>query len=143
MKHGNQANQSSPTAEHPNQNEEPRIRRTGKAPWEINGSLRVRELSDLIGRPVKETPTASTVCGLMIEKLGRFARPSDVFTLDGSELRVEEIAGTRITKIKLTRRNQAAGAVARNLGSLGNSTELGRPGSAASRRDHSRMEHAA
>jgi CBS domain containing-hemolysin-like protein len=90
--------------------EEPRLRRTGKKTWELNGSLRVSELGGLIGRPPQEIAGASTVSGLMIQKLGRFARPSDVVTINGSELRVEETAGTRITRIKLTRALERAGA---------------------------------
>jgi len=90
--------------------EEPRIRRTGKETWELNGSLRVHELGELIGRPLQETAGASTVSGLMIQKLGRFARPYDVLTLNGWELRVEEIAGTRIARITLRRPRESAGA---------------------------------
>jgi CBS domain containing-hemolysin-like protein len=123
--------------------EEPRIRRTGKATWEINGSLRVRAFGELIGRPQKETAGASTLSGLIIQKLGRFARPGDVFAIDGSELRVEEIAGTRIKKIKLTRPDQSARAALGNIGSLATSADLRQPERATARRDHSQMEHAA
>lgn len=73
--------------------EEPRIKRTGKETWDINGSFRVREFGELIGRPLTEIAGASTVSGLIIQKLGRLARPGDVFTIDGSELRVEELPG--------------------------------------------------
>jgi CBS domain containing-hemolysin-like protein len=90
--------------------EEPRIRRTGRETWELNGSLRVHELGELIGRPLQEAAGASTVSGLMIQKLGRFARPCDVLTLNGWELRVEEIAGTRIARITLRRPRESAGA---------------------------------
>jgi magnesium and cobalt exporter, CNNM family len=123
--------------------EEPRIRRTGKDTWEISGSLRVREFGELIGRPLKEIADPSTISGLIIQKLGRFARPGDVFTIDGSELRVEEIAGTRITKIKLTRPHQAAPAVSRNIGSLTTAAGLRQPGPAMAGPNQSQMEHAA
>jgi CBS domain containing-hemolysin-like protein len=123
--------------------EEPRIRRTGKETWEINGSSPVREFGELIGRPLKEIAGASTVSGLIIQKLGRFARPGDVFTMDGSELRVEEIAGTRIKKIKLTRPHQAARAVSRNIGSVNTAAGLRQPIPATARLNQSQMKHAA
>jgi putative hemolysin len=123
--------------------EEPRIRRTGKETWEINGSLRVRELGYLIGRSLKEIAGPSTVSGWIIQKLGRFARPGDVFSIDGSELRVEETAGTRITKIRLMRPHRGARAASSNIGSLTSSTDLGQPEPAMARPDHSQMEHAA
>ena len=123
--------------------EKPRITRTGKETWELNGSLRVREFGELICRPLKETAGASTLSGLITQKLGRFARPGDVFAIDGSELRVEEIAGTRIKKIKLTRPHQSARAALGNIGSLATSADLRQPGRAMARRDHSQMEHAA
>jgi CBS domain containing-hemolysin-like protein len=116
--------------------EEPRIKRTGKQTWELSGSLRVRELGELIGRPLQETAGASTVSGLMIQKLGRFARPCDVLTLNGWELRVEETAGTRITRIKLTRPDEAAGAA-------NAPTDLRQAQPVKTDPNHSQMEHAA
>jgi CBS domain containing-hemolysin-like protein len=107
--------------------EEPRIRRTGKETWEIDGSLRVREFGELIGRSLKELAGPSTVSGLIIQKLGRFARTGDLLKLNRSELRVEEITGTRITKIKLTRRHQAAHAASRNIGPLTTSADVRQP----------------
>jgi CBS domain containing-hemolysin-like protein len=122
--------------------EETRIRRTGKETWEINGSLRVRELCELIGQPLKDT-SASTVSGLVIQNLGRFARLGDVFTIDGSQLRVEEIKGTRITKIKLTRQPAATRAASGKSDSLAIAPDLRQAGPATARSDRSRMEHAA
>jgi CBS domain containing-hemolysin-like protein len=116
--------------------EEPRIRRTGKETWELNGSLRVCELGELIDRPLQETPGASTVSGLMIQKLGRFARPCDVLTLNGWELRVEEIAGTRIARITLRRPLESAGPA-------NAPTDLYQAQPATAGSDHSQMEHAA
>jgi hypothetical protein len=74
---------------------------------------------------------------LIIQKLGRFARLGDVFTIDGSELRVEEIAGTRVTKIKLTRPHQAAG------GASNVPTDLCLSKRAKADPNHSHLEHAA
>lgn len=86
--------------------EEAHLRQTGEKTWELSGSLPLRKLRELIGRPVEETPNVFTVSGLIIQRLGRFPRLRDVLALDGWELRVEEIAGTRITRIKATRRTE-------------------------------------
>jgi CBS domain containing-hemolysin-like protein len=123
--------------------EESRIRRTGKDTWELNGSLRLRELGELIGPSLKEIAGPSTVSGLIIQKLGRLARPGDVFTIDGSELRVEEIAETRITKIKLTRPLQAARSGSHDIALLRTSPDLRQHGPAIAGPEHSSMEHAA
>ena len=49
-------------------------------------------------------PAACTVSGLVTQRLGRFPHVGDALTLNGWELRVEEMAGTRVTRMKLTRR---------------------------------------
>jgi CBS domain containing-hemolysin-like protein len=123
--------------------EEARLRQTGEKTWELSGSLPLRKLRELIGRPVEETPKVFTVSGLIIQRLGRFPRPGDVLALDGWELQVEEIARTRITRIKLTQPRQAARAASRNIGSLTTSADLRQPEPARARPDHSQMEHAA
>lgn len=66
-------------------------------------TLRVRKLAELTGQPLKETADASTVSGLVIQQLGRFPRLGDVLALDGSELRVKEIARTRVVRMTLRR----------------------------------------
>jgi len=123
--------------------EEPRMRRTGKETWEISGSLRAREFGEVIGRPLNEIAGPSTLSGLIIQKLGRFARPGDLFTIDGWELRVEEIAGTRIKKIKLMHPHQAARTSSGNIGSLTAAADPGHLEPATARSDHSQMKHAA
>jgi len=87
--------------------EEPRLKQTGKQTWELNGSLRVRTLGQLIGRSLEEIAGATTVSGLVTQELGRFPLPGDVLSLNGWELRVEEIDGTRTAKIKLTGRTES------------------------------------
>jgi CBS domain containing-hemolysin-like protein len=123
--------------------EEPLVSRTGKRTWELSGSLRVRTLGELIGRPLEETAGASTVSGLMIQKLGRFPRPGDMLTLYGSELRVEETAGTRITKIKLSRPRKAAGPPSGDTAAPSARTDPSQPEPARAERNHSQILHAA
>ena len=107
----------------------------------LNGFFVAQSL--LIGRPTKQAAGASTVSELIIQKLGRFARPGDVLTIDGSELRVEEIAGTRIAKIKLTRRHETVGTVSRDIGLLTRPADLRQPEPVMAGHNHSHLEHAA
>lgn len=83
--------------------EEPLIRRVNDVVWELNGSLPVFKLAQLIRVPLEHPSHASTVSGLMMQHLGRFPQVGDVLALDGWELRVLEIAGTRVTRIQLQR----------------------------------------
>jgi hypothetical protein len=85
------------------------------------------------------------VYGVRIDhsKVGRFARPGDVLTIDGSELRVEEIAGTRIAKIKLTRQHETVGTVSRDIGLLTKPADLRQPEPVMAGHNHSHLEHAA
>jgi CBS domain containing-hemolysin-like protein len=123
--------------------DETRIRRTGRGTWEIKGSSPVRTLGELIGRPLEETTGASTVSGLVIQRLGRFPRPGDVLALNGSELRVEQVAGTRITRIKLTRLLEDVGAVSRETPATNAPTYLDQAEPAKADLEHSKMAHAA
>lgn len=83
--------------------EEPLIRQTGEDTWELNGSLPTHKLGELIGEQLHETGEVCTVSGLMTQRLGRFPRMGDVLTLGGSQLRVEEMAGTRVVWMSLVK----------------------------------------
>lgn len=84
--------------------EEPLIRRTGEDEWELNGSLPTRKLSELVGEQLGDEAEVCTVSGLITRRLGRFPRVSDAMTFGEWDLRVEEMAGTRVLRMKLTRR---------------------------------------
>lgn len=84
--------------------EEPLIRQTGEDIWELNGSLPAHKLGELVGERFNETGEVCTVSGLMTQRLGRFPRVGDAVTFGAWGLRVEELAGTRVARIKLTRR---------------------------------------
>ena len=79
------------------------LKRVGEQIWELSGSLPVRKLAQLTNRPVKSRAGASTLSGLIIRHLGRFPRVGDALIVSGLQLRVEEIAGTRITRVVLNR----------------------------------------
>jgi CBS domain containing-hemolysin-like protein len=123
--------------------DEPCIRQTGKRTWDIKGSSRVRLLGEFIGQPLEETAGASTVSGLVIRKLGRFARPGDVLELNGSELRVEEVSGTRTTRIKLTCPCSKVGASSREAPESYFSTDFQQTGSGKADVERSKILQAA
>ena len=81
--------------------EEPLVRRTGEDEWELNGSLPTRKLGELVGERIEETPEICTVSGLVTQRLGRFPRVGDAVTFGEWGLRVEEMAGTRVLRMKL------------------------------------------
>lgn len=84
--------------------EKPLIRQMSEHTWELNGSLPAHKLAELVGERCDQTEEVSTVSGFMTQRLGRFPRAGDALALGAWELRVEELAGTRVARIKLTRR---------------------------------------
>jgi len=84
--------------------EEPLIRQTGEGVWELDGSLPAHKLAGLVGGQVGLTGEICTLSGLVMERMGRFPRAGDTLALGNMELRVEALAGTRVARMKLTRR---------------------------------------
>jgi CBS domain containing-hemolysin-like protein len=87
------------------------VRQIDGSTWELNGALTTHKLAEMIGQRFNEVGAdeACTVSGRMTQRLGRFPRVGDALALDGWELRVEELAGARASRIKLTRRAGAGG----------------------------------
>jgi CBS domain containing-hemolysin-like protein len=88
--------------------EEPLIQQTGEQAWELNGSLPAHKLAELTGERCDQPEEVSIVSGLVTQRLGRFARAGDALALGAWELRVEELTGTRVARIKLTRRAESS-----------------------------------
>jgi|SRR6185437_14401554 len=84
--------------------EEPLVRRMGEDEWELNGSLPAHKLGELVGERIEETAEICTVSGLITQRLGRFPRIGDAVAFGAWELRVEEMIGTRVVRLKLIRR---------------------------------------
>lgn len=84
--------------------EEPLVRQTSDDSWQLNGALPAHRLAELIGQSLEQVEHVSTVSGLMMQRLGRFPGAGDVLLLGNYELRVEELAGTRVARMSLTRR---------------------------------------
>jgi CBS domain containing-hemolysin-like protein len=73
----------------------------GENVWEAAGTLPLHELEKIIG-DVQHGETA-TASGWVTQKLGGFPKAGDVLTVGVCELRVEEMDGPRVARLKITR----------------------------------------
>lgn len=86
--------------------EKPMVTQLDASQWEISGSLPVHELSDLIGESV-EHEDITTVSGLITMRLGGFPKVGDTLHVGAFDLRVENVDGLRVDRVRLTRRSAA------------------------------------
>jgi len=75
----------------------------GENVWEAAGTLALRELEKVIGI-VPHDENTTTASGWVTEKLGGFPRAGDLVAVGDFELRVEEMDGPRVGKLKVTRK---------------------------------------
>jgi CBS domain containing-hemolysin-like protein len=68
--------------------------------WEAAGTLPLHELEKIIGETQHEE-SVSTASGWMTQKLGGFPKAGDALTLGICELRVEEMDGPRVARLKI------------------------------------------
>ncbi len=87
--------------------EKPLVVRSGEGAWEIAGLLPLHELQDLVGEPLREEGI-TTVSGWVTHRLGGFPKVGDVLSVGSYDLRVEEMAGIRVTRLKLIKRVEQA-----------------------------------
>lgn len=83
--------------------ENPLLIRKNETTWEVAGALPLHELDEVLGEPPQEEGV-TTVSGWLTHRLGGFPKVGDVLTVNSYELRVEEMEGTRVGKLKITRR---------------------------------------
>ncbi len=83
--------------------EKPLLTRTGENVWEAAGALPLHELEEVVGQPLHEEGI-STLSGWVTQRLGGFPKVGDVLTIGACELRVEEMAGLRVARLRLTKR---------------------------------------
>ena len=76
----------------------------GENLWEAAGTLPLHDLERIIGT-VPHDENTTTASGWITEKLGGFPRPGDFVAMNGFELRVEEMDGTRVGKLKVARKS--------------------------------------
>jgi len=70
--------------------------------WEAAGTLPLHELEKIVGEMPHEE-TVATASGWVTQKLGGFPKPGDALTMGACELRVEEMDGPRVARLKITR----------------------------------------
>ncbi len=71
--------------------------------WEVAGTLALHDLEKIIG-VVPHDDNTTTASGWVTEKLGGFPRLGEVTTFGKFELRVEAMDGTRVAKLKVSRK---------------------------------------
>jgi CBS domain containing-hemolysin-like protein len=71
--------------------------------WEAAGTLPLHELEKIIGETHLED-TVATASGWMTQQLGGFPKAGDALTMGACELRVEEMDGPRVARLKITKR---------------------------------------
>jgi CBS domain containing-hemolysin-like protein len=85
--------------------EKPLLIRAGESSWEAAGSLPLHELEEVVGAPLREEGI-STASGWLTHRLGGFPKVGDVVAIGGYDLRVEEMDGMRVARLKLTKRDK-------------------------------------
>ncbi len=86
--------------------EKPLLTRTSETSWEVAGTLPLHDLEEIVGEPVA-AGDSTTVSGLVTQKLGGFPKVGDVVTLGTCELRVEELEGMRVARLRISRATKA------------------------------------
>jgi putative hemolysin len=75
--------------------------------WETTGSLPLPELEKITGT-VEHGEGVATASGWLTEQLGGFPKPGDAVTVGQFELKVEEMDGTRVGRLKIMKRPEPA-----------------------------------
>ena len=82
--------------------EQPLLVARGEGVWDVDGTLPLHELSDLVGEPLRGEGVTTT-SGWVTQQLGGFPKSGDVLSVGRHDLRVEEMNGPRVAKLRLTR----------------------------------------
>ena len=86
--------------------EKPLLVKTGAQTWEIAGTLPLHELAELVGEPFPEEGI-TTASGWVTHRLGGFPKVGDTLTVGAYDLRVEEMEGMRVGRLKVVKRMTA------------------------------------
>lgn len=87
--------------------ERPLMQQVGHSTWELDGTLPLHELSELVGEELAEEGITST-SGWVTYQLGGFPKSGDVLTVGDFELRVDEMVGMRVARLTVTKKTVAA-----------------------------------
>lgn len=88
--------------------EKPLLTRASETSWEVAGALPLHELEELVGVPLR-AEGVTTTSGWVTHRLGGFPKVGDTMSVGAYDLRVEELEGTRAARLRVTKRNTAAG----------------------------------
>ncbi|MBC8097406.1 MAG: HlyC/CorC family transporter [Akkermansiaceae bacterium] len=83
--------------------EKPLLTRLAEGVWDVTGTLPLHELEEVVGETLREEGI-TTASGWVTQRLGGFPKPGDVLTVGLFDLRVDQMDGTRVGKLKVTRR---------------------------------------
>jgi CBS domain containing-hemolysin-like protein len=78
----------------------------GENAWEVAGTLPLHELEKIIGE-VPQDESVATASGWVTLKLGGFPKAGDSLAVGNFELRVEEMDGPRVARLKVTKRPES------------------------------------
>ncbi len=82
--------------------EKPLLVRISERTWEVAGTLPLHDLEELVGEPL-QAEDITTVSGWVTHRLGGFPRAGDVLSAGDCELRVEEMEGMRVARLRITK----------------------------------------
>ena len=82
--------------------EKPELARVAENVWEAAGTLSLHELEKIIGE-VRHDENVATASGWVTQKLGGFPKAGDSLAAGDYELRVEEMDGPRVARLKITK----------------------------------------
>jgi CBS domain containing-hemolysin-like protein len=83
--------------------EEMQFVRQGEHAWEVAGTLPLHELEQIIGE-VHHDESVTTASGWVTQKLGGFPKAGDSLMVGNYALRVEEMDGPRVARLKIIQR---------------------------------------
>jgi CBS domain containing-hemolysin-like protein len=82
--------------------EKSELARVSENVWEVAGTLPLHELEKIIGT-VEHDEGIATASGWVTQKFGGFPKSGDALAVGACELRVEEMDGPRVARLKITK----------------------------------------
>lgn len=86
--------------------EAPLLVRVSETTWEVSGAAPLHELAELVGEPL-QAEGVTTASGWVTQRLGGFPKVGDVLTVGAFELRVEQMDGPRVARLRVSRTDAA------------------------------------
>jgi CBS domain containing-hemolysin-like protein len=87
--------------------EKPLLARISETIWDVDGSMPLHELSELVGVSL-QAEGVTTTSGWVTQRLEGFPKSGDTVSVGNFEMRVEEMDGTRVGRLRVTRREDPA-----------------------------------